>query len=399
MSTLAMLAWRSAPARPAAGAPAAPSRALSRARRLGVPSSYSSRPPRRPVLVLAGSRFRDETERQRAIDRLSPKPPGAPADDASDPPPRLTREPSSRASRPRRFRDAYRESSGGLRGVRGVSGEDDDDDDGPDPRELARRRRAERAESESADRLEYLVAVIRRELGRPQALLAADADVKARRFDALSSALKNFGFVEVMFGLVKYYYAHWDEPPEGFESAAATRAEDEHESSAAGRDGESDESTSAASAADALEEALGEEDAAEAMRRIREALGGAAAAADEEAQDAAAEASDAASDERTRRRLLRAAQLRATGVEPDGSADDEDEETGEEIDLAEDFREMVRSYFSVDFVEGDDGREEMVVMTSPEFLAFLLFAIILSGRLGHWLVQTYLITPVDPLLR
>jgi hypothetical protein len=87
-------------------------------------------------------------------------------------------------------------------------------------------------------------------------------------------------------------------------------------------------------------------------------------------------------------------------VEPDGSADDdEDEETGEEIDLAEDFREMVRSYFSVDFVEGDDGREEMVVMTSPEFLAFLLFAIILSGRFGHWLVQTYLITPVDPLLR
>jgi hypothetical protein len=206
------------------------------------------------VLVLAGSRFRDETERQRAIDRLSPKPPGAPADDASDPPPRLTREPSSRASRPRRFRDAYRESSGGLRGVRGVPGEDDDDDDGPDPRELARRRRAERAESESADRLEYLVAVIRRELGRPQALLAADADVKARRFDALSSALKNFGFVEVMFGLVKYYYAHWDEPPEGFESAAATRAEDERESSAAGRDGESDESTSAASAADALED-------------------------------------------------------------------------------------------------------------------------------------------------
>ena len=71
-------------------------------------------------------------------------------------------------------------------------------------------------------------------------------------------------------------------------------------------------------------------------------------------------------------------------MEPDGSADDEDEETGEEIDLAEDFREMVRSYFSVDFVEGDDGgRGEMVVMTSPEFLACLLFAIILSGRLGH----------------
>ena len=182
--------------------------------------------------------------------------------------------------------------------VRGVSGEDDDDDDGPDLRELARRRRAERAESESADRLEYLVAVIRRELGRPQALLAADADVKARRFDALSSALKNFGFVEVMFGLVKYYYAHWDEPPEGFESAAATRAEDEHESSAAGRDGESDESTSAASAADALEEALGEEDAAEAMRASARRRG-ARRPRTKRRRTLAAEASDAASDERT----------------------------------------------------------------------------------------------------
>ena len=41
----------------------------------------------------------------------------------------------------------------------------------------------------------------------------------------------------------------------------------------------------------------------------------------------------------------------------------------------------------------------MVVMTSPEFLGCLLVAIIVSGRIGHWIVATYLSTPVDPLLR
>ena len=63
------------------------------------------------------------------------------------------------------------------------------------------------------------------------------------------------------------------------------------------------------------------------------------------------------------------------------------------------FASLVRSYFSVDFVEGEDGNKEMVVMTSPEFLGFLLVAIIVSGRIGHWFVTTYLSTPVDPLLR
>ena len=208
--------------------------ARSRARGASACRPPRRRPPRRPVLVLAGSRFRDETERQRAIDRLSPKPPGAPADDASDPrlasrasPPRARRAPGASGCLPRILRRPSRRPRRLGRGRRRRRR--------PGPARARARRRAERAESESADRLEYLVAVIRRELGRPQALLAADADVKARRFDALSSALKNFGFVEVMFGLVKYYYAHWDEPPEGFESAAATRAEDEHESSAAGR--------------------------------------------------------------------------------------------------------------------------------------------------------------------
>ena len=53
----------------------------------------------------------------------------------------------------------------------------------------------------------------------------------------------------------------------------------------------------------------------------------------------------------------------------------------------------------MDFVETDDGRKEMVVMTSPEFLVFLLVAVILSGRLGHFIVQTYLSGATDPLLR
>jgi hypothetical protein len=38
-------------------------------------------------------------------------------------------------------------------------------------------------------------------------------------------------------------------------------------------------------------------------------------------------------------------------------------------------------------------------MTSPEFIGFLLVAIILSGRLSHFVMTTYLTTAVDPLLR
>jgi hypothetical protein len=60
---------------------------------------------------------------------------------------------------------------------------------------------------------------------------------------------------------------------------------------------------------------------------------------------------------------------------------------------------FIREYFAVDFVETDDGGKEMVVMTSPEFLVFLLVAVILSGRLGHFIVQTYLSGATDPLLR
>ena len=126
---------------------------------------------------------------------------------------------------------------------------------------------------------------------------------------------------------------------------------------------------------------------------------------------------DEAVDEKTRRALLRAAQLRATqrgdevrtsssyysgdedfGDEksaPGGGKGDDDDEYG----LMDALADMVRSYFSVDVVKDEDGNEEMVVMTSPEFLGFLLVAVIVSSRLGRYLVDTYLATPVDPLLR
>lgn len=240
-----------------------------------------------------------------------------------------------------------RDSAGGLPGLRS---RDDEEEDGPDPRELARQRRLERKEAESSDRLEYLVSVIRQELGRPQSLLALDGKTRQLRFDNLSHRLRNFGFVEIMFGLIKYYYAHWDEP-EGGNVAGSSAAANDDDAAASGSD------------------------------------------ADEEEAEAA------------RRALLRAAQLRATGAEargtdkkdPGSSRDEDEGSTGE--DVLDALSELVRSYFSVDFVEGEDGQREMVVMTSPEFLAFLLVAIILAGRFGHFLVQTYLTTPVDPLLR
>ena len=123
---------------------------------------------------------------------------------------------------------------------------------------------------------------------------------------------------------------------------------------------------------------------------------------------------DEAVDEKTRRALLRAAQLRATqrgdevrtsssyysGDEDfgdGGNGDDGDDD--DEYGLMDALADMVRSYFSVDVVKDEDGNEEMVVMTSPEFLGFLLVAVIVSSRLGRYLVDTYLATPVDPLLR
>jgi hypothetical protein len=116
-------------------------------------------------------------------------------------------------TRPRRFKDAVRDrvDADVRRKARSDPRPDGDEDPGPDPRELARKRRLERAEAESADRLEYLVAVIRAELGRPQSLLSVDGKTRDLRFASCFHRLRNFGAVEIAFGLVKYYDQHWDE--------------------------------------------------------------------------------------------------------------------------------------------------------------------------------------------
>ena len=128
------------------------------------------------------------------------------------PPPQITRAPSK--TRPKRFKDAMREQNGGL-GMNGGRRPRGGDEEEEDPREAARKKRIERNESAAEDRLEYLVAVIRQELGKPQTLLGLDAKTREIRFDSLRHRLRNFEFVEIMFGLVKYYYAHWNDPEAG----------------------------------------------------------------------------------------------------------------------------------------------------------------------------------------
>ena len=233
-----------------------------------------------------------------------------------------------------------RDSAGGLPGLRS---RDEDEEDGPIRASLRAsvdssvRRLNPRTDWSTLSRSSAKSSVAR-------SLLASTAK-PVSSIDSLSHRLRNFGFVEIMFGLIKYYYAHWDDSEGGDVAGSSAAAND---------DG------AAASASDADEEAEKEE-------------------------------------EEARRALLRAAQLRATGAE--GRETDEKDEGSSGDDVLDALSELVRSYFSVDFVEGEDGQREMVVMTSPEFLAFLLVAIILAGRFGHFLVQTYFITPVDPLLR
>ena len=192
-----------------ADASARPLRARSSPSRARVSWTCAPRAPGRrgsAVPARAGPRFRDETERQRAIDRLSPKLPGTPgAGDAGDgPPPEISR--PRDVTRPRRFKDAVRDrvDADVRRKARSDPRAARNEDPGPDPRELARRRRAERAEAESADRLEYLVSVIRAELGRPQSLLSVDGKTRDARFANCFHRLRNFGAVEIAFGLVKY---------------------------------------------------------------------------------------------------------------------------------------------------------------------------------------------------
>lgn len=408
-----------------ADASARPLRARSSLSRARVSWTSAPRAPSRrssAVPARAGPRFRDDAERQRAIDRLSPKLPGTTGTgDAGDgPPPEISR--PRDVTRPRRFKDAVRDrvDADVRRKARSDPRPDGDEDPGPDPRELARKRRLERAEAESADRLEYLVAVIRAELGRPQSLLSVDGKTRDLRFASCFHRLRNFGAVEIAFGLVKYYDQHWDEAaPESV--GGAEPSDPSHPSAFSFRDGDPEASESRTSLDELLNDPSVSEETRERAGWARDVLGDderftdeneaprESKESEESKENVGASYDDASADERTRRRLLRAAQLKAVGVsadDPRASADYDPEDPDDVTngnpsfsDVLDAFASLVRSYFSVDFVEGEDGNKEMVVMTSPEFLGFLLVAIIVSGRIGHWIVATYLSTPVDPLLR
>ena len=372
----------------------------------------------------AGSRYKDETERQRAIDRLSPKQSkgdGGVDDDDQGPPPVISRPVDK--TRPKRFKDAVRDRVD--RNVRRANGDKDTNFEsdlgttGPDYRENARLKRLERAqkrlesaEAASADRQAYLVAVIREELGRPSALLQLDGNTRDKRFASCFHRLRNFGGVEIAFGLVKYYDKHWDETEQRGLADDAAADETEVASSFASRKKKND-----------LDEIIGDESLSSEQREraswAKDALGGESspgASGDESGSDEASDvtktkSSDSASDEenekdeKTTKRLLRAAQLKATGVsddDPRASVDWESENSEKEPsvgELLDALADLARSYFSIDFVDDDKGGKEMVVMTSPEFLGVFLVAIILAGRVSHWVVATYLATPVDALLR
>ena len=374
------------------------------------PRSYrrgasSRRSLNRVVVVAADGRFRDEAERRAAIDRLSPPSTSRSTDDGGDardddardpakaprvPPPKITRD--ADRTRPRRFKDALdadRRRKGGAVGRTARMPANDEDppadvDREALARELRERRRERRVaavESEAADRLASIVQIVRAELGDPRVLISSSMDGEARtkRFAALYERLDGVGAVEIAFALVKYYWTYWDETDETNETEKATLESEGAES------GEEETSTSTSTSTSSEEE-----------------------------EERATSSYDEAVDEKTRRALLRAAQLRATqrgdevrtsssyysGDEDfgdGGNGDDGDDD--DEYGLMDALADMVRSYFSVDVVKDDDGNEELVVMTSPEFLGFLIVAVIVSSRLGRYLVDTYLATPVDPLLR
>ena len=382
------------------------------------PRSYrrgasSRRSLNRVVVVAADGRFRDEAERRAAIDRLSPPSTSRSTDDGGDardddardpakaprvPPPKITRD--ADRTRPRRFKDALdadRRRKGGAVGRTARMPANDEDppadvDREALARELRERRRERRVaavESEAADRLASIVQIVRAELGDPRVLISSSMDGEARnkRFAALYERLEGVGTVEIAFALVKYYWTYWDEAEAGETSEKAAFAAEMGDSKSTSEE-ENDTSTSSS-------ENKENEDDEEDRSTYDEAV-----------------------DEKTRRALLRAAQLRATqrgdevrtsssyysgdedfGDEKSAPGDGNKGADDDEYGLMDAVADMVRSYFSVDVVKDEDGNEEMVVMTSPEFLGFLIVAVIVSSRLGRYLVDTYLATPVDPLLR
>lgn len=359
-------------------------------------------------------RFRDDAERRAAIDRLSPpstsRDDGPDADRATNPMPKITR--TKDKTRPRRFKDALdddRKRKGSMAtGFSRYASTDDANEESDrervarEARERGRAKRIAAVETEAADRLSAMVQLMRAELGNPQMLLSIDGKIRDLRFARLYERLKNYGSVEIMFGLVKYYTEHWDETEAdrtvlyyGDEETKAELASNARDANAEREQNYREEQSSSSSSSDIS--------------------GDVVASVDEDGDVEVDQARlDDDVDEATRRALLRAAQLRATqrgdevrsnstDYSGDESFGDDSSRDGsdpdEEYGLMDAIADMVRSYFSVDMVKDEDGNEEMVVMTSPEFIGFLIVAVIVSSRLGRYLVDTFLAAPIDPLLR
>ena len=364
--------------------------------------------------ALGDGRFRDDAERRAAIDRLSPpstsRDDGPDADRATNPMPKITR--TKDKTRPRRFKDALdddRKRKGSMAtGFSRYASTDDPNEESDrervarEARERGRAKRIAAVETEAADRLSAMVQLMRAELGNPQMLLSIDGKIRDLRFARLYERLKNYGSVEIMFGLVKYYTEHWDETEAdrtvlyyGDEETKAELASNARDANAEREQNYREEQSSSSSSSDIS--------------------GDVVASVDEDGDVEVDQARlDDDVDEATRRALLRAAQLRATqrgdevrsnstDYSGDESFGDDSSRDGsdpdEEYGLMDAIADMVRSYFSVDMVKDEDGNEEMVVMTSPEFIGFLIVAVIVSSRLGRYLVDTFLAAPIDPLLR
>ena len=361
--------------------------------------------------ALGDGRFRDDAERRAAIDRLSPPSTSRDDGEADRVTPKITR--TKDKTRPRRFKDALdddRKRKGSMATGFSRYASDDDPNEESDRERVAReareRGRAKRiaaVETEAADRLSAMVQLMRAELGNPQMLLSIDGKIRDLRFARLYKRLKNYGSVEIMFGLVKYYTEHWDET----EAERTVLYYGDEETKA--------ELASNARDANAEREQNYREEQSSSGGSSSDISGDVVASVDEDGDVEVDQARlDDDVDEATRRALLRAAQLRATqrgdevrsnstDYSGDESFGDDSSRDGsdpdEEYGLMDAIADMVRSYFSVDMVKDEDGNEEMVVMTSPEFIGFLIVAVIVSSRLGRYLVDTFLAAPIDPLLR
>ena len=227
---------------------------------------------------------------------------------APEPMPKITR--TKDKTRPRRFKDALdddRKRKGSMAtGFSRYASTDDPNEESDrervarEARERGRAKRIAAVETEAADRLSAMVQLMRAELGNPQMLLSIDGKIRDLRFARLYERLKNYGSVEIMFGLVKYYTEHWDETEAdrtvlyyGDEETKAELASNARDANAEREQNYREEQSSSSSSSDIS--------------------GDVVASVDEDGDVEVDQARlDDDVDEATRRALLRAAQLRAT---------------------------------------------------------------------------------------